>query len=88
MQHDMWGDDTPITMPCAKHAELINRLQTVQAAARDLRENLCALDEWAQEICRLTSVYDVDDLVSYRAIVAQCSETLDAAMAPPTANKQ
>lgn len=81
-ERDIWGEITHLAAPCPEHAALINHLQKMQHIARNLREHLCMLDTWAQEICDLNSVYDKDDLLAYRADVAELSQDLLAAMAP------
>jgi hypothetical protein len=81
-ERDIWGEITHLPAPCPEHAALINHLHKMQHIARNLREHLCVLDTWAQEICRLNSVYDKDDLLAYRAMLAELSQNLLAAMAP------
>lgn len=62
----MWGDITPVTVPCPEHAHRVNQLQGAARAARSLQETLACFSIWAQEVSNQNSQYDAQDLEDWR----------------------
>lgn len=76
----MWGDSTPVTVPCPEHARLVNHMQALKQRARSLQDTLACFSTWAQEVGSHNSPYDAQDLKDWRTSLCKEMGDLKAAL--------
>lgn len=82
-EKDIWGDTTPVTAPCPKHARLVHHMQALRQRARSLQDSLACFSIWAQEVGNHNSPYDAQDLDDWRASLFKEMAGLRAALDAP-----